>query len=185
MGLERHMIRSVLALMLCLLTLSSAQAVQVKAAIGKSLNQALVLANAGNFKAALAKLDEANAVPLKTKTEIEAIAQTRVYIGAKAADPSIGGTVAAKWKFANDWNAHRYKDVIADFDMLQKYNALDDNAKQIVAQAYYKAGDKMGCVRYIKRTFHAVRDPMMNLYVRCAYEANDKDTLESLGLRAR
>ena len=171
--------------MFCLLTPSFAQTVIVKATIAKPLKQALALAAAGEFKAALAKLDEANAVPHQTKTEIEAIAHTRVFIGVKAGDPSIGGTPAAKAKFANDWNAHRYQDVIADFDMLQKYDALDDNAKQIIAQAYYKAGDNMGCVRFIKRTFHAARGPMMNMYVRCAYEANDKDTLESLGLRAR
>ncbi len=179
------MIRPVLAVMLCVLALSSAQAFQVRTVIGEPLKQALALTKARDFKAAFAKLNEADAVSHKTKEEIEAIAKAREYLSVESADPSIGGALAAKAKYANDWNASRYKDVIADHDMLQKYNLLDDMAKQVIAQAYYKAGDKMGCVRYIKRTFHAIRGDMMNLYVRCAYDANDKATLESLGLKAR
>jgi hypothetical protein len=57
---------------------------------------------------------------------------------------------AAKVKFANDYNAGRFKDVIEDGEILRKFNELDPQSQLIIGQAYYKAGDFTGCVRYTK-----------------------------------
>ena len=56
----------------------------------------------------------------------------------------------AKAKLANDYNAGRFKDVIADADMLRKAGALDAMAQLVIGQAYFNAGDFPGCVRYAK-----------------------------------
>jgi hypothetical protein len=104
------------------------------------------------------------------------------YIGVKSGDASIGGAAGAKAKFANDYNAGKYKDVIADADLLRKNNALDAQSQLIVAQAYYKAGDFAGCVKYTKTL--AGNDTALELQARCAYEVGDdvtqRDALENL-----
>ena len=56
---------------------------------------------------------------------------------------------------------------------------------QIVAQAYYRAGDKGGCENYIKQNFGSnPNDTALALLMRCAYENNDEatqhDALETL-----
>ena len=60
---------------------------------------------------------------------------------------------AAKAKFANDYNAGRFREVIADGDRLRKFNELDGQSQLIVGQAYYKAGDYAGCVKYVQGIF--------------------------------
>ena len=76
----------------------------------------------------------------------------------------------AKAKFANDYNAGKFKDVIADGEQLRKNNALDAQSQLIVGQAYYKASDYAGCVKYIK-TISAQSDTALELQARCAYES--------------
>jgi hypothetical protein len=61
--------------------------------------------------------------------------------------------------------------VIADADLLRKNNALDANAQLLIAQAYYKAGDFAGCVRYTKSIGG---DTALELQARCAYETGDE-----------
>ena len=73
----------------------------------------------------------------------------------------------AKIKFANDYNAGRFKDVIADADMLKKAGALDAQAQLVIGQAYFKAGDYAGCVKYAK-TLNS--NNARELEARCAYE---------------
>ena len=78
-----------------------------------------------------------------------------------------GGAAAAKTKFANDYNAGKWRDVIADADMLKKAGALDAQAQLVIGQAYFKAGDYAGCVKYAK-TLNS--DVAHELQARCAYE---------------
>ena len=73
----------------------------------------------------------------------------------------------AKAKFANDYNAGRYRDVIADADMLKRAGSLDAQAQLVIGQAYFKAGDYAGCVKYTK-TFNS--DNARELQARCDYE---------------
>lgn len=73
----------------------------------------------------------------------------------------------AKAKIANDYNAGRYRDVIADADMLKRAGALDAQAQLLIGQAYFKAGDYGGCVKHAK-TLNS--DDARELQARCAYE---------------
>lgn len=147
----------------------------VRAAIGKPLQEAQQLAAKGDYKAAMAKVNEAEAVGNKTAEENKVVTQMRDYIAIKAGDTST--PVGAKAKFAADYNARKYKDVIEDAEALKKNNVLDASSMQIVAQAYYLSGDKQGCVKYIKNNFGAnPSDATLELEMRCAYDAQDDVT---------
>ena len=121
-----------------------AQAATVSAKVGAALKEAQSLAAAGNYKGAMAKINEAENAPGKTPDDNQIINQMKQFVAVKSGDASIGGAAGAKAKFANDYNAKKYKDVIADADLLRKNGALDGNSQQIIAQAYYLSGDKAG-----------------------------------------
>jgi len=147
----------------------------VSAKVGKPLQQAQQLAAQGNWKGAMAAVNEAEAVPGKTAEESKVIAQMKEYIAVKSGDTST--PAGAKAKFANDYNARKYKDVIDDAAALKKNNVLDGASQQIVAQAYYLSGDKQGCLKYIKDNFGAAPgDTTLELQMRCAYDAGDEVT---------
>ncbi|HEY4075838.1 MAG TPA: hypothetical protein VGM26_02800 [Rhizomicrobium sp.] len=150
-----------------------AQAATVSAKVGTALKEAQSLAAAGNYKGAMAKVNEAEAAK-SSPDDAAVINQMKQYIGVKSGDASIGGAAGAKAKFANDYNAGKYKDVIADADLLRKNNALDAQSQLIVAQAYYKASDFAGCVKYTKTL--AASDTALELQARCAYEVGDEVT---------
>jgi hypothetical protein len=158
-----------------------AEAATVSTKVGTALKEAQALAAAGNYKGAMAKVNEAEAAK-STPDDAAIINQMKQYIGVKSGDASIGGAAGAKAKFANDYNAGKYKDVIADAELLRKNNALDAQSQLIVAQAYYKAGDFAGCMKYTKTL--AGSDTALELQARCAYEVGDdvtqRDALESL-----
>ena len=170
------------------MTAMAAQAATVSPRVGAALKEAQGLATAGNYKAAMAKINEAEGVPGKTADDTTVINQMKQYIGVKSGDASIGGAAGAKAKFANDYNAGKWRDVIADADTLRKYNALDTQSMLIVAQAYYKAGDFAGCARYIKSNLSNSSDTALELLARCAYENGDEVTqrqsLETLVARS-
>jgi hypothetical protein len=157
----------------CLADAAPAQAATVSAKVGPLLKEAQSLASAGNYKAASAKLDQANAVK-STPDDAAIINQLRSYIAVKSGDTST--KEGAKAKFANDYNARNYKAVIADAEALRKVGALDVQAMQIVAQSYYLSHDYSGCIRYIKANFRNPNDAALELQMRCAYEAGDDDT---------
>lgn len=155
-------------------TLSApAQALTVSAKVGPLVNEAKALANAGNYQGALAKLKEADAVK-STPDDTAVITSMRQFIGVKTGDAALGGAAGAKAKFANDYNAGKWKDVIADADLLKKNNAFGPQEQLIIAQAYFKANDFTGCVRYIKTIPQS--DTALELQARCAYETGDEAT---------
>jgi hypothetical protein len=159
-----------------------AEAATVSTKVGAALKEAQALAAAGNYKGAMAKVNEAEAAK-SSPDDAAIINQMKQYIGVKSGDASIGGAAGAKAKFANDYNAGKYKDVIADAELLRKNNALDAQSQLIIAQAYYKSGDFAGCVKYTK-TLGAANDTALELQARCAYEVGDdvtqRQALESL-----
>jgi hypothetical protein len=150
-----------------------AQAVTVSAKVGPLLNEAKALATAGNYQGALAKLKEAEAVK-STPDDTAMINSMRQFIGVKTGDAALGGAAGAKAKFANDYAAGKWKDVIADADLLKKNNALDAQAQLVIGQAYFKANDFAGCVRYLKTIPQS--DTALELQARCAYEVGDEVT---------
>jgi len=156
-----------------------AQAATVSAKVGPLLKEAQSLIAAKNYKAAQAKLNEAEAAA-STPDDHAIINQFKNLIAVSSADPNTAG--GAKAKFAQDYNAGKFKDVIADAEYLRKFNELDGQSQLIIGQAYYKAGDYAGCVRYAKTI--AGNDTALELQARCAYETGDDATqraaLESL-----
>lgn len=149
-----------------------AEAVTVSAKVGPLLNEAKQLIAAKNFKGAQTKLNEAEAAA-STPDDRAVINQMKSAIAISSADPNTPG--GAKAKFAQDYSAGRWKDVIADAEYLRKNNVFDAQSQLVVAQAYYKAGDYAGCVKYTK-SLGSGNDTALALQARCAYEIGDDAT---------
>jgi hypothetical protein len=66
-------------------------------------------------------------------------------------DISPAGTIRAK--LADDDYSGRFRDVIADSAALEKLHAMDNPTALVTARAYYRSGDKRGCVKYILGNF--------------------------------
>lgn len=125
-------------------TIGVAQAAGVRPAVGKPLQEAISLAKAGKSSAAMAKIREAEDVKNLSGDERKVIDQTKEYVAIKTGNFSGGVTNAntAKAKFATDYSARRYRDVVGtDADLLKKYGAYDFQSQLIVAQAYYEMGE--------------------------------------------
>lgn len=149
------------------------QAATVRPAVGKPLQQAISLANSGKGSAALAKVNEAESVGKLTPSEQQAIAQTKSYIAAKTG--SGGGATGCKAKFANDYNAGRYHDVVgADADCLRKSGAFDAQSQIIVAQAYYLMGDYGTTIRMLHNMGQS--DQVLSLLMSAAGKQGDTQT---------
>jgi hypothetical protein len=153
------------------LAAAPAQAATVSAKVGPLLKEAQSLISAKNYKAASAKLNEAEAAAA-TSDDRAIIAQFKNLIAVSSADPNTPG--GAKAKFAQDYNAGHYKDVIADAEYLRKFNEFEAQSQLIVGQAYYKAQDYAGCVKYAKGL--GGNDTALELMARCAYEIGDEAT---------
>jgi hypothetical protein len=158
-----------------------AQALTVSAKVGPLVKEAQSMIQGKNYAGAKAKLSEAEAAA-STPDDRTVINSLRAALAVGSADPNT--PQGAKAKFAQDYNAGRYKDVIADADYLRKQNVFDGQSQLIVGQAYYKSGDFAGCVRYSKSLGGAGGDTALELQARCAYEIGDDATqhaaLESL-----
>jgi len=150
---------------------SPAQAVTVSAKVGPLVLEAKAMIAAKNYKGAMAKLNEAEAVK-STPDDTTVINQYKKVIAVSSADPST--PEGAKAKFAQDYNSGHFKDVIADAEFLRKNNVLDAQSQLIVGQAYYKAGDYAGCVKFSKTLGGS--DTALELQARCAYEIGDEAT---------
>src|SRR3569833_1018653 len=159
------------AILLGTATLAAGAALQpaaaaVRSAVGRPLTEALSLAASGKYREAMERVNAAGAAA-KTAEEHQKVDQAKQYIAVKSGDASIGGALGAKAKFANDAAAGRFKDVIADGDVLAKNNALDGQSQLVVAQAYYQSHDPKGCIGYIKRHGMGGETALMQLQ-RCA-----------------
>ncbi len=136
-----------------LATVGVAQADGVRPAVGKPLQEAVSLAKAGKGSAALAKVRQAEGVGNLTSAERKVIAQTKQYVQVSTGNFSGGVTnsTTAKAKFAADYRAGRYHDVVStDADLLKKFGAYDFQSQLLVAQAYYQMRDYKTAVRLLK-----------------------------------
>jgi len=152
----------------------------VSSAVGRPLMEAKSLLAAKNYRGAMDRVNAA-AAAAKTAEEHQIVDQMKNAIAIASGDTSTAG--GAKAKFANDANAGRWKDVIADGDILQKNGALDGQSRLVIAQAYYMLHDPKGCMGYIKRNGLG-GETALTLLQRCAYDANDdvaqREALEQL-----
>ncbi|HTQ12721.1 MAG TPA: hypothetical protein VMH86_02510 [Rhizomicrobium sp.] len=150
----------------------AAEAAGVRPAVGNPLKEAIALAGAGKGSEALAKVHEAESVPGLTAGEHQLISQTKDYIAAKTGQG--GGTAACKARFANDYNAGRYRDVISDADCLQKSGNLTSQDHQVIAQAYYMLADYAACIREARAV------GAQELMLSCAYKSGDQATMREV-----
>ena len=146
----------------------------ISAAVGNPLNDVKGLVAAKRYREAMDKVNAASAAA-KTAEERKVVDQMKDYVAIQSGDASIGGALGAKAKIANDANAGRYKDVIADADALKKTGALDATYSLMVAQAYYQLHDPKDCVSYIRSSGLGGELALQTLQ-RCAYDANDDAT---------
>lgn len=128
------------------IVLPTAAEAAARPAVAKALQSAIELAKAGNTGAASAKVREAEAVGGLTSGDQQAIEQVKSFIAAKSGT----GATGSKAKFANDYNAGRYAQVVGpDADELRKAGQYDANSQLIVAQAYYLMGNYSQAIRLL------------------------------------
>ena len=158
-----------------------AQAVSVQPAIGNPLQAAKALAAKGDYKGAMARVREAKAVTPKTAAEERVVAQMEEYIavasGGALPAGAINSATAAKAKFAADYRAKRYSEVIADAALLRKFGAYDFASQIIVAQAHYLAGDHAGAVRLLRTMGDG--EQVQSLLLSAAHKAGDAAAAQS------
>jgi tetratricopeptide (TPR) repeat protein len=130
-----------------------ADAATIRAQIGQPLQAAIQLANTGNGTDALAKVREAEAVGNLTSDEQVAVSQVKAFIAAKTGAGN--NAAAARTKLAQDYNAKRYEDVIADGDLLQKLASRTILDAEIVGQAYYLLGRYDEGLKYVDAAVRA------------------------------
>src|SRR5664279_4052635 len=88
---------------------TTAQAATVSHQVGALLQEAQSLANAGNYRGAMAKINEAEGAPGKTADDTTVINQMKNFVAVKSGDASVGGADGASAKFSNDYNAGKYR----------------------------------------------------------------------------
>ena len=137
--------------------------------VGPLLKEAVAMISAKNYAGAKAKLNEAESLK-STPDDTALINQIKNAISISSADPNTPG--GAKAKFAQDYGAGKWKDVIADAEYLKKNNVFDAQSQLVVGQAYYKGGDFAGCVKYTKTLGSG--ETALALQARCAYEVGDE-----------
>jgi hypothetical protein len=154
----------------------------VRSAVGRPLQEASALAQAHNYSAAMAKVRQAEAVGGLSAEEAKIVKQMKDYL-ASVSGGSVGeGPVAAQAKFQADWNARRYNEVIADEDMLRRFNVLTANSMVVIAQAYEQLGNYRGCVRYAEAHAGAGAEILKRGGI-CAFKAGDDAGSLSMALR--
>jgi len=145
----------------------------MRSSVGKPLQEAVSLAKSGNYTGAMAKVKQAEAVGGLSAEEAKGVNQMKEYLAA-ASNGSVGTDTrtGAEAKFAADNRAGRYREVIADEDLLRRNGALTATNQVVIAQAYYQIGDYKGCVRYASSHSGAGAD-MIKRGMLCAFKAGD------------
>jgi len=170
-----------------------AEAGTVRPSVGKPLNDALALAKDGKTSAALAKVREAESVSDLTQSERDTIAQTKNYILAKSGDPSVyenmiasgqGSATVAKELLSAHYNARQYGKVIADDQILRRFNALDAQSQMVIAQAYYLSGNYSGAIKYLREIMGGGgSQQQLELLMNCASKVGDEASVRTAAER--
>ncbi|MGN6514557.1 MAG: hypothetical protein ACTHLR_01810 [Rhizomicrobium sp.] len=127
-------------------TTTVAEAAGARPPVAKLLNDAINLAKAGKTSGASAKVHQAEAVGGLTPGDQQAIEQVKSYIAAKSGS----GATGSKAKFAADYNAGRYAQVVGpDAEELRKAGQYDAQSQLIVAQAYYLMGNYTQAIKLL------------------------------------
>ena len=157
----------------------TAEAAGVRASVGTPLKEAISLAGSGHGSEALAKVQQAQSVGGLSAAEQQAISQTKEYIAAKTGQG--GGAAACRAKFANDYNAGRYRDAIADADCLRAKGQFSGNDQLIVAQAEYLSGDYAAAIRSARGIGgKAAQELMLSAAFKSGDQATMREVLEFL-----
>jgi hypothetical protein len=105
---------------------------------------------------------------LKLRSTLCLLTMSPLFMDGAIAQPGrTPGVQDWKAKLAMDYNAGNYRAAIADAAALQKLDALDPQTARVTAQAYYKAGDFAGCVKYIKENLNPTDSIGAQLSARC------------------
>lgn len=155
----------------------------MRSAVGKPLQEALSLAKSGNYAAACAKVKAAEGVGGLTAEESKGTNQMKEYLAsASKGTVCAEGSVGAQAKFNADWNARKYRDVIADEEMLRKYNVLNATSMVVIAQAYENIGDYKGCMRYADSHASAGAE-MVKRGMLCAFKDGNDTAARDLAMK--
>jgi len=127
-------------------------------AIGKPLQEAQALASAGNFKGALAKAREADAVGGKSGAEAAAINQLIAYYAVQAGDSATA--LATFDKMIASGQGNRQENLKNAMSMALKMgntqravgyaNQMGGGDQTLIAQAYYQAGNFKEAIRLLR-----------------------------------
>jgi hypothetical protein len=155
----------------------------MRSSVGKPLQEALSLAKSGSYAAACSKVKQAEAVGGLSAEENKTANQMKEYVaaaskGAACADTAVG----IQAKFNADWNARKYRDVIADEDALRQRGVLNAQSMVVIAQAYEGLGDYRGCMRYADSHASAGAE-MVKRGMLCAFKAGDDNAARDLALK--
>ncbi len=165
--------------------IGEASAASVRSVVGKPLQQAQELATKGDYKGAMAAVNQADAAAGKTPDEAKIIDQMRAYITAKSGSASAyeaqiaagkGNAGVARNLIRAHYMQKEYGKVIRDAEILRKFNAMDNASQTLIAQAYFLSGDYAGTIRYLKGRTDL--DSVKMIYG-AAFQLKDMDTIQS------
>jgi len=146
----------------------------VRPAVGKPLQDAIAAVKAGNCQGATANIHKAEAVGGLSAEEQKILTQTKQYAEVTfQGQCGVSSAQGAQAKFDGDYRARKYREVIADEDMLRKFGELNATNMVVIGQAYYLSGDYRSCVKYAS-AHSSAGGSMLELASRCAYETHDQ-----------
>lgn len=165
--------------------IGTAEAASVRSAVGKPLQQAQELAAKGDYKGALAAVNQAEAAPNRTADENKIIDQMRNYVMAKSGNAAVyeqqiaagkGNASVARNMIRAHYMQKQYSKVIADAAVVKRFGAMDSSIQTLIAQAYFLSGDYAGTIRYLKG--RSDLDSLKLIYG-AAFKLHDMDAIQS------
>ena len=165
--------------------IGEAAAASVRPVVGKPLQQAQELAAKGDYKAAMAAVNQADAAAGKTADESKVIDQMRAYITSKSGSASAyeaqiaagkGNASVARSLIRAHYMQKEYGKVIKDADTVRKFGAMDSATQTLIAQAYFLSGDYAGTIRYLRGRTDL---DSLKLIYGAAFKLHDMDAIQS------
>lgn len=160
-------------------------AASVRSVVGKPLQQAQDLAAKGDYKGALAAVNQADSAANKTADETKIIDQMRNYVMAKSGNAAVyeqqiasgkGTASVARNMIRAHYMQKQYAKVIADAAVVRKFGAMDAATETLIAQAYFLSGDYAGTIRFLKG--RSDLDSLKLIYG-AAFKLHDMDAIQS------